>query len=305
MTTPTELKERIRGIIAFAPTPFTAHDRVDYEALHNHVDRLATSGAHVVVVCGGVAEYVSLEMEEYRESIRVGVEAAAGRVPLLAGIGHSTRIASGLAAHAAHVGADGLMINPLYFIEPSDEGLISHYRQIGAASGLGMMIFSTKGQVYSPELVEEIAAVPEVIALKDEWGDLDLFIQTRERLGDRLAWVNGMAETLAIPYFAAGANAFTTGIINFAPELSRAVWDLGSTNQNAKLETLIQTQIRPIAQLRKKRKGYSISVIKAAMHELGYCENILRSPLTPMLEEDRPELIDILARAGVAPAVSL
>lgn len=294
MTTPAELKSQIRGIIAFAPTPFTTDDLVDFDALAQHVDRLATSGAHVVVVCGGVAEYVSLEMDEYRESIRVGVEAAGGRVPLLAGIGHSTRIASGLAAHAAKCGADGLMINPLYFIDPSDDGLIEHYRQIGTASGLGMMIFSTKGQVYSPDLVERIAAVPEVIALKDEWGDLDLFIQTRERLGNRLAWVNGMAETLATPYFAAGADAFTTGIINFAPELSRKVWELGSTGQTAELDVFIQTQIRPIAQLRKKRKGYSISVIKAAMHQLGYCENILRSPLTPILEEDRTELLAIL-----------
>ncbi len=68
-----------------------------------------------------------------------------------------------------------------------------------------MMIFSTTGSVYSPAMVERLAEIDEVIALKDEYGDLRLFIETRERLGDRLAWINGMAETLAAPYFAAGA----------------------------------------------------------------------------------------------------
>jgi 5-dehydro-4-deoxyglucarate dehydratase len=255
---------------------------------------LIRGGAHVVVVCGGVGEYVSLTADEYRQSISVAVEAAEGRVPLLAGIGHSTRIACDLAAHAARVGASGLMINPLYFIEPPDDGLFEHYRSIGQSSGLGMMIFSTKGQVYGPDLVEKLAEIDEIVAMKDEWGDLKLFIETRERLGDRLAWVNGTAETLAVPYFAVEAHAFTSGIVNFAPQLSLRVWELGSIGQFEILERFIAETIRPIARLREKRKGYSVAVIKEAMHLLGYCASTVRSPLMPMLDEDRDELRSML-----------
>src|SRR4051794_15496370 len=232
---PQQLKERLRGVIAFTPTPFTGDDRVDYDGLARQVDFLCRSGAHVVVVCGGVGEFFSLELDEYRDSIRVGVEAAAGRVPVLAGIGHSTRIACGLAEHAERVGADGLMINPLYFIEPSEAGILRHYRELGQASGLGVMMFSTRNAVYGPDTVARLAEVESVVALKDEWGDLKLFVETKERLGDRMAWINGMAEVLAAPYFAAGAQAFTSGIVNFAPELTLAVWQAGAAGDWAEL----------------------------------------------------------------------
>jgi 5-dehydro-4-deoxyglucarate dehydratase len=294
--TPEQLKQRLHGVIAFTPTPFFPDERVDFDALGQQVDRLIGAGAHTVVVCGGVGEYVSLSVDEYRQCITVAVSAADGRVPLLAGIGHSTRIACELAAHAARVGASGLMINPLYFIDPPDNGLFNHYRAIAQSSGLGMMIFSTRGQVYGPDLVEKLAEIDEVVALKDEWGDLGLFIETRERLGDRLTWINGMAETQAVPYFAAGAQAFTSGIMNFAPQLSLQVWELSSAGKFEILERLIAEQIRPIAQLREKRKGYQIAVIKEAMQMLGYCANTVRLPLMPMQDEDRVELHSMLAK---------
>jgi 5-dehydro-4-deoxyglucarate dehydratase len=298
-TSPEHLKQSLRGVIAFTPTPFRADESIDYDALSVQVNRLIANGAHVVVVCGGVGEYVSLTLDEYRECIRVAVDAAGGRVPLLAGIGHSTRIASDLAAFAASTGANGLMINPLYFIDPPDDGLEAHYRAIADSSGLGMMIFSTNGQVYGPDLVERLAAIDEIVALKDEWGDMRLFIETRERLGDRLAWVNGMAESLAVPYFAAGAQAFTSGIVNFAPNLVLDVWRLGFAGKTAELDTLIATKIRPIAKMREKRKGYSIAVIKEAMHLLEYCENTVRLPLRPMLDEDRAALHALMVDLGL------
>ncbi|MBX3068941.1 MAG: dihydrodipicolinate synthase family protein [Thermomicrobiales bacterium] len=296
---PADLKQQLRGVIAFTPTPFHPDERVDYDAFAQQVNRLIINGAHTVVVCGGVGEYVSLTNDEYRECISVGVEAAAGRVPLLAGIGHSTRIAADLAEYAATVGVAGLMINPLYFIEPPDAGLYRHYRTIADASGLGMMIFSTKGQVYGPDLIEDLAEIEEIIALKDEWGDLKLFVETRERLGDRLTWVNGMAETLTVPYFAAGAQAFTSGLINFMPNTVLDVWRLASTGKTVALEALIAEKIRPFAKLREKRKGYSIAVIKEAMHLLEYCGNTLRSPLMPMHDDDRDYLQQLLIEQGI------
>ena len=300
---PNELKANLRGVIAFTPTPFTPDDQVDFDGLARQVDFLCRNGAHVIVVCGGVGEFFSLELDEYRECIRVGVDAAVGRKPVLAGIGHSTRIACGLAEHAERCGADGLMINPLYFIEPSEEGMLRHYRELGNASGLGMMMFSTKNAVYSPAMVERLAEVENVIALKDEWGDLKLFIETKERLGDRLAWINGMAEVLAAPYFGAGAAAFTSGIVNFAPQLTLAVWEAGSAGNWSELHRLVAEEIRPLAKLRERKRGYHITVVKEAMNILGLPGGNVRSPLTPLAPEDRTELQDVLSRLGLLQAV--
>jgi 5-dehydro-4-deoxyglucarate dehydratase len=300
--TPDELKTRLRGVIAFTPTPFTDDDRVDLDGLGRQVDFLCRSGAHVVVVCGGVGEFFSLTLDEYRDCIRVAAEAAGGRVPLLAGIGHSTHIACELAAFAEHAGVDGLMINPLYFIEPSEAGMLGHYRALAAATSLGMMMFSTKNAVYSPDMVERLAEVESVVALKDEWGDLKLFIETKERLGKRMAWINGMAETLAAPYFAAGAAAFTSGIVNFAPALSLAVWEAGNRCDFPALDRLIAEKIRPIAKLRERRKGYHIAVIKEAMNMLGMPGGQVRLPVTTLAEEDAAELRAILVKLDLLPS---
>jgi 5-dehydro-4-deoxyglucarate dehydratase len=298
---PNELKQALRGVIAFAPTPFTEDDRVDYDGLARHVDFLSRSGAHVVVVTGGVAEFFSLELDEYRDCIRVGVESAGGRVPVLAGIGHSTRIACALAEHADRCGADGLMINPLYFIEPSEEGMLRHYDTLGRATDLGMMMFSTRGAVYTPPTVERLASVDNVVALKDEWGDLKLFIETKERLGDRLAWINGMAEVLAPAYFGAGAVAFTSGIVNFAPQLSLAIWDAGAAGDTAAVSRLVAETIRPLAKLRERKRGYHIAIVKEAMNLLGMPGGHVRSPLTLVAPEDRADLEAELRRLDLLP----
>lgn len=291
---PEVLKQRLRGVIAFTPTPFTPDDRPDLDGLARHVDFLCRNGAHVVVVCGAVGEYFSLDLDEYRDCIRVAVEAVDRRVPVLAGIGHSTRIACRLVEHAASVGADGLMINPLYVVQPADEGVSRHYQELARAGGLGMMVFSTTGAVYGAAMVERLAEIPEVVALKDEYGDLRLFAETRDRLGDRLAWINGMAETLAAPYFAAGARAFTSGIVNFAPRLSIAVWEAGNDGRWVDLNALVAAKIRPLAMLRERRKGYQVAVVKEAMTMLGLPGGAVRLPLVPLAAADRDDLRRLL-----------
>ncbi len=296
---PHELKRRLQGVLAFTPTPFRADDQVDYDGLAKHVDFLCRSAVHGIVVCGGTGEFFSLDLDEYRGVIRTAVEAADRRVLVLVGIGHSTRVACQFAVYAASVGADGLMINPFYFVEPSEEGTFRHYQTLARATGLGMMVFSTRGAVYTPSMVERLAEIDTAVAFKDEYGDLKMFTETKERLGDRLVWINGMAETLAAPYFAAGARAFTSGIANFAPQLSLAVWDAGAAGRWEELHDLIARKIRPLAALRERRKGYSVAVVKEAMNMLGLPGGTVRLPLVPLDPRDREDLRAVLKALGL------
>jgi 5-dehydro-4-deoxyglucarate dehydratase len=263
---PQELKQRLRGVLAFTPTPFTDDDRVDFDGLARQVDFLCNAG----------------------------VQASGGRVPVLAGIGHSTTLACRLASYAESVGAAGLMINPLYFVTPSPEGFFRHYQTLSQATGLGMIVFSTTGAVYTPPMLERLAEVETVIALKDEYGDLNLFIQSVERLGDRLVWINGMAEPLVAPYVAAGAQAMTSGLVNFAPQLTISIWQAGVEGRWNELHDLVARKVRPLARLRARRPGYHIAVIKEAMNLLGLPGGNVRSPLVPLAPEDRDELRRIL-----------
>ena len=178
------------------------------------------------------------------------------------------------------MGADGLLVHPFYFVAPPDDGIVCHYRALASASTLGMVVYHTKEAVYTPALLARLAEIPSVVALKDEVGDLKTFGEMREQLGDRLAWIDGMAELLLAPYLAAGAQAMTTGIVNFAPALSLAVWEAGVAGQRSMegvrpsaspntLNDLLAHKIRPLARLRERRKGYAIAVVKEAMNLLG------------------------------------
>jgi len=272
---------------------------VDHDGLARVVAELATHGGPVAV-CGAVGEYWSLDLAEYRAVMATAVAAADGRVPLIAGIGNGTRIAAGLAEDAARAGVAGLMVDPFWFTEPADTGLVAHYRAIAGASGLGVIVFSTKGQAYRLDQLLRLAEVDGVIALKEEVGDADLFAAARAAIGARWAWVNGNAEGQAARYAALGADAFTSGLINVAPHLTLAVRDAVAAARPEVAAALVD-RIRPFAALRARAPGYSTVVIKEAMHLLGKPGGgRVRPPLAPLTEADRAELRNLLPTLGAA-----
>lgn len=292
------LRRSLHGVLAFAPTLFDADGGLDLDGLARHVDYLAGSGVCGVVVAGGVGEFYALDESEHRLAVSVAVQAAAGRLPVLAGVGHATGLACGLARSAAAAGAAGLMVNPFYFVRPEPAGAVAHYREIAAASGLGLMVFSTREAVYDADALEELADVEAVVAVKDEYGDLTVFGECVRRLGDRYVWVDGMAEAPAVEYARLGATVMTSGIVNLDAGLAVEVWAAacrGDTDTHARL---MAQRVAPIAALRAARPGYSTTVIKAAMGLLGRGSPAVRLPLVPLREPERAALRDHLARAG-------
>jgi 5-dehydro-4-deoxyglucarate dehydratase len=290
MMRPNELREKLQGVLAFVITPFRADHSLDVPGLELLVDRMVSLGIRAVCCAGGVGEFYSLTQEEYGAVAQATAGAAAGRATVIAGIGHSTRIAAEWARTAAKAGVDGLMVNPLYFVEPSVDGVVAHYRAIGEAAGLGMIAFSTAQFIYNLELMERLAEVPELAGLKDEIGNLNTFLTCRARLGDRFAWINGMAEPMVTPYFAAGARCFTTGLANFAPHIPTTVHQLAIAGDYEALEKFVSKYVRPLATLRSKRRGYSTAAIKEATSLMGLPAGPCRLPLLSLAPEDRKEL---------------
>jgi 5-dehydro-4-deoxyglucarate dehydratase len=291
----------LRGVIAFAPTPFTEDDRVDLDGLATIVDDLVRSGGPVAV-CGAVGEYGALDLDEYRAVIDTAVAAAARRVPLIVGIGHGTRIAASLARHAALAGASAIMVDPFYFGPPTIEGLAAHYQALADASGLGLIAFSTRGQEYALPHLLRLAEIDAIIGFKEEAGDAELFANARERIGARWAWINGMAELHVARYAALGADAFTSGLVNVAPELTRGVRDAAAAGHWLEVGQLVE-RIRPFAALRAKAPGYSTAVIKEAMAQLGKPGGgRVRPPLARLPAEDRALIGELFPSLGLAAA---
>ncbi|PZF84233.1 dihydrodipicolinate synthase family protein [Jiangella anatolica] len=292
------LRASLHGVLAFAPTSMHDDGSLDLDSQRAHVAFLAGSGAGAVVVAGGVGEFYALEEAEYAALVRETVDAVAGRVPVLAGVGHSTAIATRLARAAADAGADGLMVNPLYFVNPDGDGMVRHYGEIGAASGLGMIVFSTDGAVYDEKDLERLAEVEGAVAVKDEAGDQDLFARCVDRLGDRYVWINGMAELPAVDYARMGAVAMTSGLVNLDPAVALDVWAAALAGDADRHAAIVAERIAPIAALRASRPGYHITVIKEAMHLLGRGGPAVRLPLVPLRAEDRAALAGHLDRGG-------
>jgi 5-dehydro-4-deoxyglucarate dehydratase len=298
---PGELRRRLVGVVAFCPTPFGDDGELRPDDLAAQVDYLCATGASSLVVCGGVGEFYALDPAEHRTVVETAVDAASGRLPVIVGIGTATRAACELAEHAAATGAAGVLVNPLQFLQPSLRGLRLHYEAIGDASGLGTVAFTHHQAAYDVETLCELAEVESFVGVKDEYGDLRRFVEARARLGSRLAWVNGTGEALAASYFAAGAEAFTSGLVNFAPELTLAIWTAGAEGRLDTVRELVEEYVQPITDLRAK-PGYSTTVVKEAMNLSGRPGGSVRPPLVPLEPGEREQLKTIVDRLRSAPA---
>lgn len=298
--TPTDLRSRLRGTIAFAPTPFAEDGTVDIDGVQTVVSSLAQHGGPVAV-CGSVGEYPALDLDETQAIYAASVGAVDGAVPLIVGIGQGAAVAPRMAEAAAKAGASGILVCPFMFSEPATDGLVEHFRRLADASGLGLIVYSTDGQVYSPEQLLALAELDAVVGLKDEWGDLRLFAQARDRIGERWAWINGMAELQAAQYAVLGADAFTSGLINVAPQLTLAVRD-AIERQDWEVLRSLATRIRPFAAMRARRPGYSTAVIKEAMAIQGQPGGgRVRPPISAVTADDRAELASVMEQLA-APA---
>lgn len=293
------MRTAITGVLAFAPTFFDPDGALDVDALGRHVHGLVESGTNAVVVAGGVGEFYALTSDEFADVVRTAVEAVGGRVPVFAGVGHATDAAVGLARSAADLGADGLMVNPLYFVRPEPAGLAEHYDRITGAAGLGAIVFSTSGQVSAERELEALTAVEAVIAVKHEVDDPGLFERCVRDFGDRFVWINGMAETRALDYARLGAVAMTSGIVNVDPAASLRVWRAAREGVVDELDELIAVRIAPFARLRGRRDGYHITVIKEALELVGRGSGRVRAPLRALDQDTRDELERHLAAVGL------
>lgn len=291
---PAELKERLVGVMSFSITPFTRDHGLDLPTLERHLDRMADSGVHQIAITGAVGEFYALTFEEYVSVIRASLAVVGARVPVLVGIGHSTRIAADLARCAADEGAAGLLVNPLYLAVPGIDGLVRHHEALSEAADLGQVVFSTRGSPFGPDELARLAQIDHVVGLKDELGDLERFLGCIERLGDRIAWINGMAEPYTSAYFAAGATCFTTGLANFAPEIPLEVYAAARAGDFEACNRLVRERVAAIAALRRRRPGYHTSVIKEALEILGRPVGPCRLPLTELRPDDRDDLRRVL-----------
>jgi len=292
---PTELRTRLSGVIAFPITPFREDLTLDLPGLHQNLTKLIEHPISAIVAAGGTGEMYSLTPAEYARVVELTVHAIEGRVPVIAGVGFGQRLGIEMAQAAEKAGADGVLAFPPYYPQADDNGLFEYYRSIGAATKLGMLIYSRDWATFTPAMVERLAAaIPSLIAWKDGQGDIRRLQAIMNRVGARLDWIGGAGDDMVAAYYSTGIRTFTSSIATVAPRLSLKLHELGVNGDFDALAELLDRCVIPLYAIRSRRKGYEVSTMKALMDMVGMAGGPVRPPLVNVTPEEEDELRLIL-----------
>ena len=209
------------GSIPALVTPFAA-GRVDEAAFRVLIDWQIDEGSSALVPCGTTGEVATLTTEEHHRLIAVAVEAARGRVPVIAGCGSYSTAASIAHVQAAEAaGADAALVVVPYYNKPSQDGIAAHFRAIAEASDLPIIVYNVPGRTVadiSVETLAEVAKIPSVVGVKDATGNLARVTAQRLACGEEFCQLSGN-DDMALGFNAMGGVGCISVTANVAPRL--------------------------------------------------------------------------------------
>ncbi|WCD96001.1 5-dehydro-4-deoxyglucarate dehydratase [Streptomyces sp. HUAS 31] len=290
------------GPLFFPVTAYGPDGSVDLDTYRTHVRRGVEAGAAAVFACCGTGEFHALTPEEYEACVRAAVEAAQGRVPVVAGAGYGTALAVRYARLAEGAGADGLLAMPPYLVVAGQEGLLRHYREVAAATGLPVIVYQRDNAVFTPETVVELARTEGVIGLKDGLGDLDLMQRiisaVRTDFPGEFLYFNGLptAEQTQVAYRALGVTLYSSAVFCFAPEIALAFYRALEAGDDTTVHRLLDGFYRPFVELRAQGRGYAVALVKAGVRLRGLDVGEVRPPLHEPGEDHVKQLAQVIER---------
>ena len=292
------MKKSFEGSIVAMVTPFR-DGKVDEVKIRELVQFHVKNGTDAIVPCGTTGESPTLSHAEHKRVVEVTIEAAAGRIPVVAGTGsNSTAEAIELTQHAKKAGADGVLMVCPYYNKPTQAGLIAHYTAVAAAVDIPIIMYNIPGRTGVNMLTETVAALaelPSVVGMKEASGSLEQMTEVISLCGDRLTVVSG-DDTLTLPLMAVGGKGVISVVANIVPketaEMTRA-----ALNGDWKRAKELHLRLFPLC----KAMFYETNPIpvKTAMQLLGRLNGELRLPLCPMSQANRDKLQKALRAYGL------
>jgi 4-hydroxy-tetrahydrodipicolinate synthase len=289
-----------RGSIVALVTPMHDTGRVDYPTLRRLVDWHVEQGTDCIGVVGTTGESPTVDVAEHCEIIRVAVEQAAGRVPVMAGCGaNSTAEAIALAEYAREVGAHSQLQVVPYYNKPGQEGLYRHFRAIAEATGdLPMVLYNVPGRSAADlqhDTVLRLAQVPGIVAIKEATGNLERAQWLIREAPDGFAVYSGDDAT-AVALMLCGGQGNVSVTANVAPRMMRELCEAALARDVARAMAL-QMQLLPLH--RQLFVEANPIPVKWAMARLGLCGPTLRLPMTELDAANRPAAEAALREAGL------
>jgi 4-hydroxy-tetrahydrodipicolinate synthase len=286
------------GVFTALVTPFRA-GAVDEAALRELVERQVAAGVDGVVPCGSTGESATLSHAEHCRVVELSVEAAGGRVQVMAGTGsNNTRESIELTRHAREAGADGALLISPYYNKPTQEGLVAHFAAIAREADLPMVVYNIPGRTASnilPTTLARLAEIDQVVGVKEACGDIAQISEVVALCPPDFVVLSG-DDALILPLISVGGRGAISTTSNVAPAeilaLVRAAraGDLPTAQRlHARLLPLFDAlfcETNPIP-------------VKAALAALGVIDPEIRLPLTPLTEPNRERLQLVLKELGI------
>ncbi|SDM19111.1 4-hydroxy-tetrahydrodipicolinate synthase [Oryzisolibacter propanilivorax] len=290
----------LTGSIVALVTPMQDDGSVDYPALRRLIDWHIQEGTDCIGVVGTTGESPTVNVEEHREIIRVSVEQAAGRVPIMAGCGaNSTHEAIALARYAKQVGADSQLQVVPYYNKPTQEGQYRHFKAIAEAVGdLPMVLYNVPGRSVADmqhETVLRLAQVPGIVGIKEATGDIARAQWLIRDLPEGFAVYSGDDPT-AVALMLCGGHGNISVTANVAPRLMHELC-VAAIAGDRRTAMDIQFQLMPL------HKHLFVEAnpipVKWAVARMGLCGGAMRLPMTPLTQANEAVVEGALRAAGL------
>ena len=274
-------------------TPFK-DGKIDYESFAKLINWQIDEGIDAIVVCGTTGEASTLTDEEHIDAIKFCVETVAGRVPVIAGTGsNDTAYAIELTSHACEAGADAVLVVTPYYNKATQKGLIEMFTAIADASTVPVILYnvpSRTGCNILPATAARLADHPNIVAIKEASGNLSQVAELAHLVGDKMDIYSGNDDQI-LPILSLGGKGVISVLSNPMPkETSKMCHDFLEGN----IEAARKAQLDLIPFINALFCEVNPIPVKAAMAEMNFCENSLRSPLTTMEDDHREKMVAIM-----------
>ncbi|MDD6200636.1 MAG: 4-hydroxy-tetrahydrodipicolinate synthase [Firmicutes bacterium] len=287
-----------KGMATAMVTPMTAAG-VDYDALARFIDFQLESGIHALLAVGTTGESATLSPEERKEIIRFTVKRVNGRVPVIAGTGtNNTEHVLEYTRSACGDGADAVLVVTPYYNKATQSGLIAHFTAVADASEKPVILYNVPSRTGCNLLPATVAALAEhenIAAIKEASGNMDQVMELFARCGDKIDIYSG-EDALTVPMMAMGGAGCISVLTDVVPGLGVEMAEKALRGDFAGAAAL---QCRLLPLIRALFSQVNPIPAKAAVSAMGFGEEHLRLPLTPMEEPFRGNLLAEMRKLGV------
>lgn len=287
-----------KGAATALITPLTA-DGIDYENFGKLIDWQIAEGIDALVICGTTGEGSTLSDEEHRDALEFAYKCTAGRVPMIAGTGsNNTSYAISLTKFACEIGYDGMLLVTPYYNKATQNGLIQSFTAIADESTKPCILYnvpSRTGVSIEPATYGILADHPMITGIKEASGNISKIVETMSIVGDKLDLYSGNDDQI-VPILSVGGSGVISVLSNVFP---RETSQLCHKFFEGDIQGALRMQLDYLPLINALFCEVNPIPVKAAMAAMGYCQDYLRLPLTPMEDAHKENLLALMRQRGL------